>query len=148
MNFIKKNIRLVCFAVLLSVVTSCGSERTIALQENSKLKATNVNSDKKITDLVAKKALASYYADSFQGKKTASGKPLDNKKQTCAHRTLPFGTVLKVTNLANQKWVEVVVTDRGPHKKTRTIDLTKKAFMDITDNKNKGELTVRIEILE
>lgn len=108
----------------------------------------DIYNHKKVVKVVRKKATASYYADNLHGRRTASGKPLDNNKQTCAHRTLPFGTILKVTNLKNQKWVEVVVTDRGPHKKSREIDLTKKAFMEIADNKRSGEISVKIEILE
>ena len=103
---------------------------------------------KKVVKVVRKEGIASYYADRFHGQKMANGQKLDNQKQTCAHRTLPFGTILKVTNLKNQKWVEVVVTDRGPHKKSRHIDLTKKSFMEIAHNKGAGELKVRIEILE
>lgn len=103
---------------------------------------------KKVVKVVRKEGMASYYADRFHGQKMANGQRLDNQKQTCAHRTLPFGTILKVTNLKNQKWVEVVVTDRGPHKKSRHIDLTRKAFMEIAHNKGAGELKVRIEILE
>jgi len=67
---------------------------------------------------------ASYYANTFQGKKTASGEKYDQHKYTAAHRTLPFGTQLKVTNLTNGKTVVVVVNDRGPYSKDRLIDLS------------------------
>lgn len=92
--------------------------------------------------------IAVYYHDKFNGRKTASGAIFDNSKQTAAHRTLPFGTKLKVINRANGKWIYVTVNDRGPFNKGREIDLTKRAFMDITDNKNKGELLVDIEIVK
>jgi len=94
------------------------------------------------------KTEASYYHDKFNGKKTASGEKFSNSKLTAAHRTLPFGTKVKVTNLANDKSVIVEVNDRGPFKKSREIDLSKKAFMEITDNKNHGTLTVRIEVIK
>lgn len=94
------------------------------------------------------KAEASYYHDKFNGKKTASGEKFSNSKLTAAHRTLPFGTKVKVTNLVNDKSVIVEVNDRGPFKKSREIDLSKKAFMEITDNKNHGTLHVRIEIIK
>ncbi|RZK10897.1 MAG: septal ring lytic transglycosylase RlpA family protein [Flavobacterium sp.] len=94
------------------------------------------------------KAEASYYHDKFNGKKTASGEKFSNSKLTAAHRTLPFGTKVKVTNIANDKSVVVEVNDRGPFKKSREIDLSKKAFMEITDNKNHGTLTVRIEVIK
>jgi len=67
---------------------------------------------------------ASYYANKFQGKKTASGEKYDQHKYTAAHRTLPFGTQLKVTNLKNGKSVLVIVNDRGPFSKNRLIDVS------------------------
>ena len=63
------------------------------------------------------KVEASYYADKFNGKKTASGAIFSNSKLTAAHRTLAFGTKVKVTNTANNKSVEVEINDRGPFKK-------------------------------
>ena len=65
---------------------------------------------------------ASYYAKHFSGKRTASGERLHHDSLTCAHRTYPFGTMLKVTNPANGKSVIVRVTDRGPYVKGRIID--------------------------
>jgi rare lipoprotein A len=93
-----------------------------------------------------KNAVASYYADKFNGRKTASGEKFSNSKYTAAHKKLPFGTKVKVTNLANGKSVVVTVNDRGPFSRGKDIDLSKKAFMDITDNKNHGELKVTLEI--
>lgn len=94
-----------------------------------------------------KKAHASYYADKFNGRKTASGEKFSNRKLTAAHRKLAFGTQLKITNVVNKKWVIVKVNDRGPFIKSRDIDLSKEAFMEITDNKSHGILTVNIEII-
>ncbi|GAB3016608.1 septal ring lytic transglycosylase RlpA family protein [Niabella terrae] len=70
---------------------------------------------------------ASYYADMFQGRKTASGEVFRQGKRTAAHKTLPFGTKVKVTNLANGKKVKVVINDRGPFVEGRIIDLSRKA---------------------
>lgn len=95
-----------------------------------------------------KKAVAVYYHDKYNGKPTASGELFSNNKYTAAHKTLPFGTKLRVTNLVNQKSTEVKVNDRGPFTKGRDIDLSKKAFMEITDNKSKGALDVKIEIIK
>ncbi len=67
---------------------------------------------------------ASYYADKFHGRKTASGKLYNRDSLTCAHKTLPFGTILKVKNPRNEKEIYVKVTDRGPFIKGRTIDLS------------------------
>jgi rare lipoprotein A len=61
---------------------------------------------------------------------------------------LAFGTQLRVTNVANKNSVIVTVNDRGPFKKNRELDLSKEAFMEITDNKNHGVLTVTIEIIK
>jgi len=67
---------------------------------------------------------ASYYADSLQGNKTASGEPYDRNAMTAAHRTLDFGTMVKVTYLKTGKTVTVKINDRGPHAKGRIIDLS------------------------
>jgi len=93
-----------------------------------------------------KKAVATYYADKFNGKKTASGEKFSNSKYTAAHKKLPFGTKLKVTNTANGKSVVVTVNDRGPFTAGYDIDLSKKAFMEIATNKNDGKITVSLEI--
>ncbi|HEX8268664.1 MAG TPA: septal ring lytic transglycosylase RlpA family protein [Flavobacterium sp.] len=95
-----------------------------------------------------KNAEVSYYADKFNGRKTASGEKFNNNKLTAAHRNLPFGTKLKVTNIANDESVIVEVNDRGPSKKSRELDLSKKAFMSITDNKNHGVLRTTISIIK
>lgn len=95
--------------------------------------------------LLKKEAHASYYHDKFNGRRTASGKKFDNNGYTAAHKKLPFGTKLKVTNEANGKSVIVEVTDRGPFSKAREIDLSRRAFMDIAANKNSGVVFVTIE---
>ncbi|NMH27621.1 septal ring lytic transglycosylase RlpA family protein [Flavobacterium silvaticum] len=92
-------------------------------------------------------AEASYYADMFNGRKTANGERFSNNDLTAAHRKLPFGTKVKVTNVANGESVIVKINDRGPQKKSREIDLSKRAFMSIADNKNHGTLTVNLEVI-
>ena len=67
---------------------------------------------------------ASYYAKSWTGRRTSNGERLHHDSMTCAHKTLPFGTLLKVTNLLNGKQVVVRVTDRGPYVKGRIVDLS------------------------
>ena len=67
---------------------------------------------------------ASYYAKSFTGRKTASGERLHRDSMTCAHRSYPFGTLLRVTNISNGRQVVVRVNDRGPFRKGRIIDLS------------------------
>ena len=98
--------------------------------------------------LYKKSAMATYYADKFNGRKTTSGERFHNAKYTAAHMKLPMGTIVRVTNENNGKFVDVKVNDRGPFSKKLEIDLTKKAFMEIADNKNHGALRVSIEILK
>ena len=74
---------------------------------------------------------ASYYAKKFTGRRTASGEKMHHDSLTCAHRTYPFGTLLKVTNPANGQSVIVRVTDRGPYVKGRIIDLSARAAREI-----------------
>ncbi|NDP23078.1 MAG: septal ring lytic transglycosylase RlpA family protein [Paludibacter sp.] len=95
-----------------------------------------------------KDAHASYYADKFHGRRTASGALFDMHKYTAAHKKFPFGTKLRVTNQANGQSVIVEVTDRGPFVKSRDIDLSKKAFMEIAKNKGAGVMTVTIEVFK
>jgi rare lipoprotein A len=68
--------------------------------------------------------VASYYAHKYHGRTTASGERFDMNALTAAHKTLPFGTKVKVTNLENGKSVTVRITDRGPFVKGRVIDLS------------------------
>ena len=74
---------------------------------------------------------ASFYAKKFTGRRTANGERMHHDSLTCAHRTYPFGTLLKVTNPANGKQVIVRVTDRGPYVKGRIIDLSARAAREI-----------------
>lgn len=71
--------------------------------------------------------IASYYAQKFHGRKTASGEIFDNTAMTAAHNTLPLGTYIKVTNIRNNRWVIVKVTDRLHAANRRVVDLTQAA---------------------
>ena len=121
------------FVIFGSILTSCSSGKSSS------------NASGKV---YKKNAHASYYADKFNGRKTASGATFSNSKYTAAHRKLAFGTRVRVTNIANKKSVIVEINDRGPFSPGREIDLSKKAFMEIADNKNHGALRVSIEILK
>jgi rare lipoprotein A len=70
---------------------------------------------------------ASYYATKFHGRRTASGETFNNNAMTAAHRTLPFGTMVRVTNPASGKSVVVRINDRGPFTKGRMIDVSRAA---------------------
>ena len=95
--------------------------------------------------LIKRNAHTSYYADKFTGRRTASGRRFNNNQYTAAHRKLPFGTKIKVTNESNNKSVIVEITDRGPFIRGRDLDLTKKAFMEIASARYGGSLKVTIE---
>lgn len=100
------------------------------------------------TKLYKKNVEASHYSDKLNGRRTASGQVFSNKKYTAAHKTLKFGTKVKVTNLANNKSVIVTINDRGPHTRGREIDLAKRPFLDISHNNGRSLLRVNIEIVE
>lgn len=88
---------------------------------------------------------ASFYSNKFNGKKTASGEIFSQDKLTCAHNTLPMGTLLKVTNLKNDKSVIVRVNDRMHHRNPRLVDLSRAAAQTL-DFKDGGVIKVRVEV--
>ncbi len=90
---------------------------------------------------------ASYYAEDFHGKKTSNGERFNMNELTCAHKSLPFNTILKVTNLANGKSCEVRVNDRGPFVLNREIDLSKAAAVKLGMIGN-GTTKVKLEIVK
>ncbi|WPC71491.1 septal ring lytic transglycosylase RlpA family protein [Aeromonas hydrophila] len=90
--------------------------------------------------------LASYYADRYHNKRTASGEPYQRHVNTAAHMELPFGAMVRVTNLANGKSVVVRVNDRGNFPRGRIIDLSKAAFSAI-GNPRAGLIKVKIEAI-
>jgi len=90
---------------------------------------------------------ASFYAMKYQSIKTASGERLDQYSLTAAHKTLPLGTKVKVTNLKNGKSVIVKINDRGFFVKGRVIDLTQSAFKKI-GNIESGIINVNIVVVE
>lgn len=90
--------------------------------------------------------LVSYYSDSFQGRKTASGEPYDTGKLTAAHKSLPFGTIIKITRLDNKKSVRVRVNDRGPYIKGRIVDVSRRAAENLGIIKD-GHAQVKVEVV-
>lgn len=127
-------------------------------QKNDTVKKEKVLTDEPAADtlpvvngkfkLFKKKAHASYYSDRFHGRRTASGKRYDRNKLTAAHKKLPLGTLVRVTNEANGKTVIVEITDRGPFARGREIDLSKRAFFLISGSRNSGSATVTLEVIE
>ncbi|MGM0546390.1 MAG: septal ring lytic transglycosylase RlpA family protein [Bacteroidota bacterium] len=122
-------------------ITSCGTTSNFGKSDDTST-STETESGEKIED-----GVASWYGPNFDGKLTANGETYDMNDLTAAHRTLPFNTVLKVTNLDNEKSVKVRVNDRGPYAKDRIIDLSKKAAEEI-DMLGPGTANVEIILLE
>ncbi|MGA7522227.1 MAG: septal ring lytic transglycosylase RlpA family protein [Acidobacteriaceae bacterium] len=90
--------------------------------------------------------IASWYGKFFQGKTTASGVPYNENALTCAHRTLPLGSVLRVTNLRNHRSVVVTVNDRGPVPENRIIDLSYAAAQALGFSE-RGLAPVKVELI-
>ncbi|MGC1243097.1 MAG: septal ring lytic transglycosylase RlpA family protein [Chryseosolibacter sp.] len=90
---------------------------------------------------------ASFYADKFEGTPTASGEKYRHNKLTAAHKTLPFGTKVRVTNLSNNSSVEVIVNDRGPYVDNRIVDLSKSAAEKL-GFVSQGLADIRLEVVD
>ncbi len=139
-------------------------EKKIVKQEQKKIQKDTVKKDKIVvketilTDSIQlfkgkfkpymKGAHVSYYAEKFNGRRTASGKIFNMNKLTAAHKKFPFGTIVKVTNEANGKSVIVEITDRGPFVKGRELDLSKKAFFTIASSSGAGYIKAKMEVLQ
>lgn len=90
--------------------------------------------------------LASYYADDYHGSKTYSGERYDKKELTAGHKTLPMGTVVRVTRIDNKKYVDVRINDRGPFFKGRIIDLSGRAA-DALELRKDGTTQVKLDVV-
>ena len=114
--------------------------------KNKPSKKKNSSSNKKYSkkELVGE---ASWYGPGFNGKLTANGERFNMNKMTAAHKTLPFNTIVEVTDLATGKKVKVRINDRGPYAKGRIIDLSKKAAQKL-GILNKGHAKVKLRIIE
>jgi rare lipoprotein A (peptidoglycan hydrolase) len=112
-----------------------------------------INAESAALQAAVDKRLASWYGLEFQGKATASTQPYDRWGCTCANRFLPVGTPVKVTNLANRRWIILIVTDRGPYHKNqkgeydRDIDLSEWAAYQL-GIRERGVAEVQIKVLE
>jgi rare lipoprotein A len=90
--------------------------------------------------------VGSYYAKKFEGRKTASGEIYHGSELTAAHRTLPFGTLVRVTNVANGKNVLLRINDRGPFVEGRIIDVSERAAEELGFLKE-GLARLRVEVV-
>ena len=118
---------------------------------SSAVRFTNSNSDKysdtnaEVQNVMYGKA--SFYGSEFEGRSTANGETFSNRMFTAAHKSLPFGTMVKVTNISNNKSVLVKINDRGPFVAGRVIDLSRIAAEEI-DMIKAGVIDVKLEILK
>jgi len=119
------------FCLILFVFSLMNSNSLLAQSERKSLKT----------------GTASYYANKFEGRKTTSGEKYRKDSLTAAHKTLPFGTMVRVTNLKNQKAVVVKINDRLPKKSKRIIDLSRAAATEL-DFIRQGLTKVEIEVVE
>jgi len=126
---------------MMLVLSACGKRVRVAASPGPQSSASRAIS----SELVG---LASYYAEPYNGRKTASGETFDTYQElTAAHRTLPFNTLVKVTNESNGRDVEVRINDRGPFVDGRIIDLSLKAAREI-DMVRAGVVPVRLAIVK
>jgi rare lipoprotein A len=120
---------------------------TVVATEETKAETTKAEEDANEVKNDGIIGLASFYAAKFHGRRTASGEKFSSKLLTAAHLTLPFGTLLKVTNPGNSKSVVVRVNDRGPYIRGRLIDLSR-AAADLIGITRSGVARVELEILK
>lgn len=97
--------------------------------------------------LYVEEGIASYYADKFHGRPTASGEIFDMNRPSAAHKELPLGTVVRVQNLQNGKSIVLRINDRGPFVKGRIIDVSLAAAQEL-DFVESGTVPVRLEVLQ
>lgn len=97
------------------------------------------------TAQTAEEGIANFYSDKFQGKKTAGGAVYDKNKLTASHKTLPYGTKVRVTNLENGKSVVVTVNDRMKPGNPAVIDVTRRGAQDLGFAKA-GKAKVKVEV--
>ncbi len=136
---------IVVVLITAAIVWGCASSPRFTRERSAGSNTHAAGSDSK--SLKTMEGIASYYADDFNGKKTANGETYDMYKMTAAHRTLPFNTKVKVTNLDNKRSIIVRINDRGPFKLERIIDLSLSAATQL-GMKGTGTANVKLEVIE
>lgn len=138
-----------CVVLVFSIfIGGCvSSPRFTEKRHSSSSEGREVPAVSQAKSLLTLTGIASYYADDFNGKKTANGETYDMNGFTAAHRSLPFGTKVRVTNLDNGKQVVVRINDRGPFQLSRIIDLSLGAAKEL-GMVAKGTANVKLEVIE
>ena len=121
--------------LLLGLLASCNSSRGVTKGPTAP------------RGTYTQKGLGSYYANKFAGRATASGSIYRPGEMTAAHLTLPFGTLIRVTNTRNGRFVDVTVTDRGPHTKGYIVDVSRRAAVQL-DIIEAGVVPVVVTVLK
>ncbi len=145
----KRLVKFIISTLAAVIVASCASNAPTTKTTKTKhttTKTTTSSSSSSTKSGAVTKGKASYYADKFHGRKTASGEVYDKKKLTAAHRTYAFGTVVRVTNKKNGKSVDVRINDRGPFSSGRIIDLSRAAAEKIS-MVNDGVVDVEVKVI-
>ncbi|WP_369712620.1 septal ring lytic transglycosylase RlpA family protein [Leptotrichia sp. HSP-342] len=136
--------------ISLLLISKTNTDNNIVYVKNEITRSTENEADlyasKKSGSKKSQSGIASYYGKGLHGSRTASGERHNRHEMVAAHRSLPFGTKVKVTNLSNGKEVIVKINDRGPFAKGRVIDLSYGAFSKI-ENPGKGLTRVKLEVL-
>lgn len=114
--------------VFLSLLIGCGGATTANAPKSPAAKAEH---NVPATAQKEERGQASYYSDRLAGRSTASGEPYDPKELTAAHKTLPFGAIVRIWRPKNNKAVEVRINDRGPHTRGRIVDLSRRGAEEI-----------------
>ncbi|MDH5877807.1 MULTISPECIES: septal ring lytic transglycosylase RlpA family protein [Vibrio] len=135
LNHMKKS-HIIFTAFILMILAGCTSTSAVGSSKTKEYAESHALAGK-----------ASWYGDKFHERLTASGETYNMNANTAAHKTLPFGTIVRVTNTVNNKSVDVKINDRGPYVKGRVIDLSHKAFARI-GNVKQGTVPVKIEIVD
>jgi len=130
--------------VVFFLLTACGPRHRVVYERRIPSPEKETKIEKRETREV-QQGIASWYGKDFHGKQTSSGEVYDMYQLTCAHQTLPLGTMVMVTNLENEKSVELKVNDRGPFVKGRIIDVSY-AAAKMLDMCEKGTAMVKVEV--
>ena len=139
---------IICFTLILCFL--CLPQKAIATFREDIREIIEYQGDTSDNDLKLRGQIlygnASWYGLKFQGRRTSNGETFNKDKLTAAHKTLPFDTKVRVTNLKNNKSVVVRINDRGPYRGNRIIDLSEKAAHKI-DSKKQGIAYVKVQVL-
>lgn len=140
------------FVLIIELIIS-GCSSSLRYQEETELHITTnydsllFNSLKNSQALFSATGEASFYSNKFNGRKTANGEKFSNNDLTAAHIDFPFNTIVRVTNLSNQKFVIVRINDRTPSRNKRLIDLSRRAASTLGMISN-GVITVQVDVLK